>query len=361
MPQPHGDQICYNEVESLLIEDRDRSLRTTQAWQRIGPVAALPTVLRDFGVSAEEALEGTGIRMEALSPEVQVPFSALLNLLERASQLARCPHLGLLLGARCDHRALGAIGTMMSHAPTLGDALRDYGAVQLGYSQGATVYLQRFGTDYALGYGMYDRTSRGSQQLYDLAIAAGCNFVRSITGGRARPLRALLSRRAPPDPKIYASILRLPLAFDQEQTCLMIAGGDMELALPKADAAAYQRLREWAQHMANDKLGDIAARVRHILRPQLLFGEGSRDAVARKLGLSGRTLTRHLAAAGTSFEVIKDEVRFAVARELLLLTDLPVGQIGACLSYTTQSAFNHAFQRWAGTAPSEWRSLHAEE
>ncbi|MFG1430593.1 AraC family transcriptional regulator [Xanthobacter sp. V2C-8] len=72
--------------------------------------------------------------------------------------------------------------------------------------------------------------------------------------------------------------------------------------------------------------------------------------------MNGRTFARRLAVAETSFEDIKDDVRFAVDRDLLSLTDLPVGQISTALSYATPSALNHAFQRWTGTTPPEWRA-----
>ena len=108
--------------------------------------------------------------------------------------------------------------------------------------------------------------------------------------------------------------------------------------------------------MVRGDLNDLAARVRHALRPRLMLGEASRDAVAHELGLGPRTLARQLAAAGTSFETIKDEVRLVVARELLLLTDLRVGQVAEALSYATHSAFVHAFQRWMGLSPGAWRA-----
>ncbi|MCK0209888.1 AraC family transcriptional regulator [Starkeya koreensis] len=86
-----------------------------------------------------------------------------------------------------------------------------------------------------------------------------------------------------------------------------------------------------------------------------MTGEADREAVAREMGMGPRTLARHLARSGTSFEAIKDEVRFAIARELLTLTRLPVGRIAEALSYSANSAFDHAFRRWADMAPTDFR------
>jgi AraC-like DNA-binding protein len=95
--------------------------------------------------------------------------------------------------------------------------------------------------------------------------------------------------------------------------------------------------------------------VRHLVRPQLLRGDPSMAGLARQLGLGPRTLRRHLAAEGAVFETIRDEVRFNAARELLALTDLPVGEIADALAFAGHSAFDQAFRRWSGTSPTAWR------
>ncbi|MFG1430592.1 AraC family transcriptional regulator ligand-binding domain-containing protein [Xanthobacter sp. V2C-8] len=230
----------------------------------------------------DDALDGTGVRRDDLTAEARVPFSAALRLLERTAALSGRPHLGLLVGARSDHRVLGLVGTMMSHAQTLGDALRDYVAVQLGYSRGATIYLQPMGADDILGYGLYDRAAPDSLQLYDLGAAAGCNFVRSLTGGRARGARVLLSRSTPPETAPDLSLLKMPVAFDQEQTGVVISAADMTTSpLPGANAAEHRRLIARICELMGSDIDDIAARVQHILRPRLLLGEGGRAEVAR--------------------------------------------------------------------------------
>ena len=68
-----------------------------------------------------------------------------------------------------------------------------------------------------------------------------------------------------------------------------------------------------------------------------------------------RTLSRHLAAEGTSFQTLLDEVRFAMAGELLTVTDPEIGDIAKALSYSAHSPFVDAFRRWSGVTPSDWR------
>ena len=62
-----------------------------------------------------------------------------------------------------------------------------------------------------------------------------------------------------------------------------------------------------------------------------------------------------LLAEGVTFDAIKDEVRYAVARQLLSLTQLPSADVGLSLGYSTPSSFIHAFERWSGLSPTRWR------
>jgi AraC-like DNA-binding protein len=83
------------------------------------------------------------------------------------------------------------------------------------------------------------------------------------------------------------------------------------------------------------------------------------EAVAAALGLHPRTLRRRLGENGQVFEALRDEVRLATALELLELTDLPVGEIAASLSYASPGVFAEAFRRMRGLSPRDWRAAHA--
>ena len=97
-------------------------------------------------------------------------------------------------------------------------------------------------------------------------------------------------------------------------------------------------------------------RVKRVLRSLILETEPVSAAVAKRLEVSDRTLRRHLAREGTTFQAVLDELRFANARELLEVTTMSMGEIALALSYSTHSAFDGAFRRWSGTTPQRWRA-----
>ena len=68
-----------------------------------------------------------------------------------------------------------------------------------------------------------------------------------------------------------------------------------------------------------------------------------------------RTLRRRLTEENTSFQEVRDEVRFGLATEYLAATPLPLQEISTLLGYSDPGNFTHAFKRWAGKSPSDFR------
>ena len=80
---------------------------------------------------------------------------------------------------------------------------------------------------------------------------------------------------------------------------------------------------------------------------------------AKRVGLATRTLNRRLAAEGTSYLKLREESRYAIARQLLKGTRMPANEIADRLGYAHASAFTRAFREWSGKAPAEWRASKA--
>ena len=97
-------------------------------------------------------------------------------------------------------------------------------------------------------------------------------------------------------------------------------------------------------------------RVKHAIRPLILRGQPTTASMAASFGLNVRTLARHLEREGTTFQTLLDIVRYNMARELLIITEMTIGDIADALAYTHQSSFADAFGRWSGLTPSEWRT-----
>jgi AraC-like DNA-binding protein len=79
------------------------------------------------------------------------------------------------------------------------------------------------------------------------------------------------------------------------------------------------------------------------------------EQAAEIIRMHPRTLQRQLNHCGMTFSEVREEARFAIARDLLCNTDQPIFEIARQLGYETHSNFSRAFRRIAGIPPNELR------
>ncbi len=107
-----------------------------------------------------------------------------------------------------------------------------------------------------------------------------------------------------------------------------------------------------------DQRDDIEPLRREIAR-MLVKGVGGIDHLAMATGVSVRTLQRRLKDAGVNYSDLQNEVRKTLALNLLENENLALAEIAFALGYSEVSAFNHAFRRWVGQSPGDYRRLRA--
>ena len=327
------------------------------APQRLAALVGLPALVREFGVSFDDVLEGFPISAAIFeNDENRIPYGLFCQIMERAVALTGCPHLGLRLGSRFDHRCMGLAGRWMANAPTLGAALTGFVELQSSATRGATAYLHRTGEHYILGYGAFDRSPLGYVQNYMTVMPVAFNLLKALTRGRVTVVEVLFSFRKPEDVRPYKDVFGVPVHFDQTQTGIVFTRAGFALPIPGANPLEFAEMQELAASITPPSETPWSDRVRRLLRQSLLRGETHAREASTALKVHPRALRRHLAAEGASFKDLLGEVRFGAAQELLAVSDLSVGEIAASLSYANQPAFNAAFRRWSGTTPQQWRS-----
>src|SRR5262249_60423 len=87
----------------------------------------------------------------------------------------------------------------------------------------------------------------------------------------------------------------------------------------------------------------------------LPHGKARVDEVARKLGVSQRTLARRLSSEGLTFAVVVQRLKFDLAKRHLADDALSISEIAWLLGYHDISAFTDAFKRWTGRTPRAMR------
>jgi AraC-like DNA-binding protein len=104
--------------------------------------------------------------------------------------------------------------------------------------------------------------------------------------------------------------------------------------------------------------GGMAAprRARAALSRELPAGNMTAQGVAARLSVSLRTLHRTLAAEGTSYRRLLDQLRLDIAERHLTDDRMSVAEIAFLVGFSEISAFHRAFKRWTGRTPVTFRA-----
>ncbi|TLP73677.1 AraC family transcriptional regulator [Pseudomonas nitroreducens] len=104
-----------------------------------------------------------------------------------------------------------------------------------------------------------------------------------------------------------------------------------------------------------DATATTADRVRAVLLELLPGNAATIEKTAVRLGMSKRTLQRHLEGEGESFRALVNATRENLARHYLAKTTLSGGEIAFLLGFEDPNSFYRAFQDWTGQTPDSAR------
>jgi AraC-like DNA-binding protein len=330
---------------------------------RIGPVAAIPGLLRKFGVTPSLPFVRAGVPLHAFrNPENRITIEALGRLLSESSTATACAHFGLLVGERFELEGLGDIGYLMRNSATVGEALRALLLHLYLHDRGAVPILINLDASYVLlGYSIYRHGTSGTPHIYDAAVAIGYRVLKGICGAHWKAAHVQFSHDRPRDPRPYRRLFGPNVRFDAEVSGIVFASAWLDQTIPGADPQLRELVMRAIQQARASSTMSFADVVRAALHQMVLSGTSSADNVALLFGIHERTLRKRLTAEGTSLQQLVRETRFELAKQLLENTRLPVSEIASALHLADAAVFSRAFRNWSKTSPRNWRARHGRK
>ena len=325
---------------------------------RIGPVAAIPALLRKFGVTPSLPFARAGVPLHAFTdPENRIAFDALGRLLAECSAATDCGHFGLLVGECFELDGLGAIGHLMRNSATVGDALRALLLHLYLHDRGAVPILINVDASFVLlGYSIYRHGTPGTAHLYDVAIAIGYALLQAICGASWKAAHVQFSHGRPKDARPYRRLFGPSVRFNAEVSGIVFAESWLDRTVPGADPRLRQQIMSAITQASASSTMDFADIVRGALHQMVLSGTSSAESVALLFGIHERTLRKRLATEGTSLQQLVSQTRFELAKQLLENTQLPISEIASALHFADAAVFSRAFRSWSKTSPRDWRA-----
>ncbi|MDH6213022.1 AraC family transcriptional regulator [Streptomyces pseudovenezuelae] len=189
--------------------------------------------------------------------------------------------------------------------------------------------------------------------LAESATVVAHRFAGWLIRRRIDLTRVEFSHPAPPHSLEYDLLYGAPCTFLAPRTALVLDRAILDRPVLQDEAGLRAFLRRApGDVLARRDYGDTtAAQVRRLLGQSLPDRMPDPQEVAARLAVSTQTLRRRLAAEGTSFQRIRDQLRRDVAIAALATGAVSIEEISRQVGFSEPSAFHRAFKRWTGSAP----------
>jgi len=291
------------------------------------------------------------------NPDAQLPTTVVQAFLAGAVHETGRDNLGLHLAENADLASGDVHAYAMLSSPTLGEAYHRVCRFQRLIHETTRVELEAQGDITVLRH-----TRPGGlavpRQTAEFLLAIWVRCGRVATGTDWSPTELRFAHAAPSDIEDHRRFFRAPLRFSTAENALVLPTSLLELPCPRADPALLQLLDRYAGDRLDSapKSDRLADRARAVLAGELRGSEPSAERLAGRLKMSRRTLNRALAAEGTSYRQLLDQLRRELVERHLAEDRLSIAEVAFLAGFSELSAFYRAFKRWNGGTPAEFRS-----
>lgn len=281
------------------------------------------------------------------------------GMLQRACQHLGDPAFPIKLAATIKARHLGMLGFLLMSCDTLGAAaltlqryeqlLDSVNAAEFAVQGEQCTLTWRPLIDHPpaefimLSMSLWVHHARWLAERPDLVCDIDFTFAAPASGGVQETCQTVFGGR---------------VRFGQSLNQMTLPVAYLSLPVSQRDAHVHASLRQQAEADLQQLLGvehGFVAHVEAIVAEQVARGSATLQEVAAVMDMAPRTLQSRLESHGLGFREVLDRVRHRQAEHHLRNPALSLTEVAALLGFSDQSAFQHAFKRWTGASPGEYR------
>jgi len=310
------------------------------------------------GIATAGILDALGLHVDELArPESRLDHDINNELWSRLSHASGDLDFGLHFAERLPLEAFDVVGHLLVRSLTFGEGLERVCAFSQILHNAGRVELERSGGDVIVYPCCRGVALVCPRQIAEFSVASVVVLGRRVTGRSLVPHRVTFQHAAPARLHEHARIFGVTPSFSQPESSLSFALDVLDLPVQSPEPGVLTYLDAYARDVLSRLPvdDDILHRIERSLATMLSSSVPDMQGVAKKLGMSARTLQRRLAERETSFQALLDGVRRNYAERYLADDRLALAEIAFLVGFSDPSNFHRAFRRWTGTTPAAFR------
>jgi AraC-like DNA-binding protein len=314
--------------------------------------------LRNEGVDVKALLHKAGLTEQQIDdPCSRLAVKDQIRFLDLAAETLQDECLGFHLAQTFDLRMSGLFYYVLASSETLDEALRRAARYSAIVNEGITLTL-REGRDVEISLRYAGVPRHSDRQQIEFSMVAIVRMCRQLTNRQLLARRVSFTHRRSGEPAEFKSFFGSDVVFGASADEIAFSRSINDMAVVSADPYLNEILVKYCEQALADrsrKRNSFESRVENAIAVLLPHGQARAGAIARKLGVSRRTLARRLSSEGLTFAGVLQRLKFDLAKRHLDDETLSISEIAWLLGYQDISAFTNAFKRWTGKAPRTMR------
>lgn len=317
---------------------------------------------RDVGVDVDQLLAEYGTNAQQIESNnyARVSEETLRSFIRHLVTATDDPFFGVNAAQHVQQDVYGLLGYMVFNSPNL---YKSYAITQLYHQLANDVNVMQLHGDrppFFLSCQTPPVVNNNDRQSVEYTVACWVLYCSRYVGLKNRPLAVHFRHDCPcseEDVKKYNVVFGTDVLFGQERNGLLIGSELAYEPILQADARLLEMLMQRAGEQIKDLESDqkFSYLVKCAMADLLGSGPISRERVADRLHIGGRTLQRRLLDEGHSFNQLLTDVKQNLAVRLIDANELSLEEISFRVGFTEARSFQRAFKQWTGQTVGQYK------
>jgi len=329
------------------------------------PTASGAIARAAYARALEARLEvGPLLKSSTLTPDqinnshFRMPVQSQIKFLDVVADELQDQFVGVHVAESIDLREMGLVYYVIASSETLGDALERLARYCSITNEGLRITCREW-KDLAVRFEYIGVSRLSDRHQIECFVVILLRICRQLTGLSLSPTGVKLAHWRTELPTGIKKVFGCNVAFGSKVDEVIFPRLAKSIPTVKADFYLNSLLVEYCEEALSNRgvrSGAWRLRVENAIVPLLPHGQANIGSIAKRLGVSGRTLMRLLASEGCTFREILDALRLDLAKSYLGEQNLPISEVAWLLGFGEISSFFHACKRWTGKTPKQIRT-----